>query len=184
MSRTRLVILDRDGVINRDRRDYVKTPDEWIPLPGAVEAIVKLSLSGFTIAVATNQSGIGRGFYSLDTLSDMHDKMIQLVEQEGGAISDIRYCPHRPDEQCNCRKPLPAMLQQIMQHFEVEDPSQVWMVGDSLRDLQAGEAAGTKLALVLTGNGKSTQRQLEIPGAPDGVEIFSSLKAFADHMSR
>ncbi|MGJ8525871.1 D-glycero-beta-D-manno-heptose-1,7-bisphosphate 7-phosphatase [Halomonadaceae bacterium LMG 33818] len=184
MSTTRLIILDRDGVINQDRRDYVKTPDEWVPLPGALEAIATLTRSGFTIAVATNQSGIGRGFYSLDTLSAMHDKMNQLVEQEGGLISDIRYCPHLPDDHCGCRKPLPRMLQQIMQHFEVEDPSQAWMVGDSLRDLQAGEAAGTRLALVLTGNGEATRERLEALDAPSRVEIFPSLQAFADHVSR
>ena len=152
---TKLIILDRDGVINYDSDDYIKTVDEWIPLPGSMEAIGKLTKAGYTIAVATNQSGIARGYFSEETLNKMHDKMIKLAAEHGGKFAHIAYCPHGPDDNCDCRKPLPGLIHQIEAalNFSAKD---CYMVGDSYRDLEAGMAADMKPVLVLTGKGERT----------------------------
>ncbi|MFC7369093.1 D-glycero-beta-D-manno-heptose 1,7-bisphosphate 7-phosphatase [Vreelandella zhaodongensis] len=152
----KLVILDRDGVINHDSDAYIKTLAEWIPYPSAISAIAKLTRSGFTVAVATNQSGIARGYYDEATLHGMHERLTALVEAEGGSIACIAYCPHGPDEQCQCRKPKPGLLLQIQQYLGMDSLTGSWMVGDSLRDLQAGEAVGCHTVLVKTGKGEKT----------------------------
>ena len=151
----KLIILDRDGVINYDSDDYIKTVDEWIPLPGSMEAIGKLTKAGYKIAVATNQSGISRGYFNVETLSAMHDKMIKLAAEHGGKFDFIAYCPHGPDDGCDCRKPLPGLIHQIETALGLS-AKDYYMVGDSLRDLEAGVAAGMKSVLVKTGKGERT----------------------------
>ena len=172
----KLVILDRDGVINYDSDNYIRTVDEWIELPGSAAAIAKLSKAGYKVAVATNQSGLGRGYFELHTLQKMHQKMIDAAAREGGNIDYIAYCPHQPNEQCQCRKPLPGMLQEILQHFP--QPSQkVWMVGDSLRDLESAWALDLPAALVRTGKG---QRSLDQGKISDNTPVFDDLAAFVN----
>ncbi|WP_394426115.1 D-glycero-beta-D-manno-heptose 1,7-bisphosphate 7-phosphatase [Vreelandella stevensii] len=152
----RLVILDRDGVINHDSDNYIKSLAEWVPYPASITAIARLSQAGFTVAVATNQSGIARGYYDEATLAAMHHHMSTLVEAEGGQIAHIAYCPHGPQDDCTCRKPLPGLLTQIQQALGLDHLGGSWMVGDSLRDLQAGEAVGCQSVLVKTGKGERT----------------------------
>lgn len=157
-ARNKLVVLDRDGVINYDSDDYVKTVDEWMPLPGAIDALGRLTHAGYQIAIATNQSGIARGFFSEETLNAMHEKLLILAKGVHAKIDFIAYCPHGPEDNCDCRKPLPGLLFQIEKALDVSVKG-CFMVGDSLRDIQAGQAAGMRGALVLTGKG---QRTLEI----------------------
>ncbi|WP_062267143.1 D-glycero-beta-D-manno-heptose 1,7-bisphosphate 7-phosphatase [Endozoicomonas arenosclerae] len=173
---SKLIILDRDGVINHDSDNYIRTVDEWIPLPGSAEAIARLSKAGYTIAVATNQSGLARGYFSEETLHAMHQKMQDLVSSEGGKIDCIKYCPHGPDDQCNCRKPLPGLIEQISETLGLPAESS-WMVGDSLRDLQAGQAMGCNVALVKTGKGVRTLNKGE---GLNGVPVFEDLAAFTN----
>ncbi|NVF13831.1 D-glycero-beta-D-manno-heptose 1,7-bisphosphate 7-phosphatase [Vreelandella maris] len=157
LSAEKLVILDRDGVINHDSDAYIKSLDEWVPYPSSIAAIGRLSHAGFTVVVATNQSGIARGYYDEATLQSMHDRLLALVEKEGGSIAHIAYCPHGPSDKCQCRKPLPGMLHQIQQQLGLASLAGSWMVGDSLRDLQAGEAVGCRTVLVRTGKGAKTE---------------------------
>lgn len=170
----KLLILDRDGVINFDSDDYVKSVDEWLPIPGSIEAIAELSKAGFTIAVATNQSGIARGYFSPETLHLMHSKMRYLVGEKGGHIDHIEYCPHGPDDQCDCRKPLPGMIHSILAQYPEAAPESVFVVGDSLRDLEAGLAAGCKPLLVRTGKGERTVTK---GGLPENLLICDDLKS-------
>jgi D-glycero-D-manno-heptose 1,7-bisphosphate phosphatase len=172
----KLVILDRDGTINHDRDDYVKSADEWLPLDGALEAIAKLNHTGYTVVVATNQSGIGRGLYGMAELNAMHEKMNRLLKQVGGRVDSIFFCPHDPTaESCNCRKPLPGLFEQIRDRYGA-DMTKVHSVGDTLRDLQAGAAVGCPTHLVRTG--KSAHR---VPShLPAGTVIHIDLMAFAD----
>lgn len=149
----KLIILDRDGVINQDRDDFVKSVDEWIPIEGSMDAIAFLTQAGYTIAVATNQSGIGRKYFTVQDLTEMHAKMHRLAVQAGGTIDGIWFCPHTAVDNCECRKPKPGMILDIIERFKA-DAAETWLVGDSLRDLQAIDAAGGKSALVLTGKGK------------------------------
>ncbi|MFY0991645.1 D-glycero-beta-D-manno-heptose 1,7-bisphosphate 7-phosphatase [Halomonas sp. C05BenzN] len=173
----KLVILDRDGVINQDSDAYVKSLDEWIPYPGAIEAIARLSRAGWQVAIATNQSGIARGYYDEQTLADMHARLRSLVAEAGGEISHIAWCPHGPDDGCDCRKPLPGLLVQIRNALGLDSLEGSWMVGDSLRDLQAGEPLGCRPALVRTGKG---ERTLAKGQGLAGVPVFDDLSAFVD----
>lgn len=175
-----LIILDRDGVINQDSDNYVRTVDEWIPLPGSIEAVAGLSKAGFTIAIATNQSGIGREYYTLATLDAMHLKMDKLVTEAGGKIDQIEFCPHVDADQCQCRKPQPGMLSRILQITGAQ-PANCWMVGDSLRDLQAAWPLKIKTALVRTGKGEKTQHHPELP---TDTPVFDDLAGFAQHLLR
>ncbi len=152
----KLIILDRDGVINQDSDAYIKSPDEWIPLPGSLEAIAKLNRAGYTVAVATNQSGLSRGYFDLKTLSAMHRKMEMLLSEHGGQIDAIFYCPHGPKDGCECRKPSPGMLQEIGERFQM-NLNKVFFVGDTISDMKAATAAGVKPVLVRTGKGKKTE---------------------------
>ena len=135
----KLLILDRDGVINFDSDAYIKSVEEWIPLPGSIEAIAQLSKAGWTVAVATNQSGIARGYYDVATLEAMHERLRSLVAGQGGELGLVVYCPHGPDEGCACRKPKPGMLQTIAAHYGA-DLAECWFVGDSLGDLKSAQA--------------------------------------------
>ena len=172
----RLIILDRDGVVNFDSPDYIKSPDEWVPIPGSLEAIARLHRHGFRIYVATNQAGIARGILTEADLDAIHEKMLSAVKSAGGHISGIQYCPHHPDEHCPCRKPAPGMLFQIQRTAGVSIKGRPY-VGDSLADIRAAEAAGCEPVLVLTGNGEDTARLQHHASA-----VFDDLHAFADHM--
>jgi D-glycero-D-manno-heptose 1,7-bisphosphate phosphatase len=154
-----LVILDRDGVINHESDEFIKTPDEWQPIEGSIEAIAQLSQAGFTVAIATNQSGIGRGLLSLETLQAIHEKLRSAVARAGGELGRIAFCPHLPDAGCDCRKPAPGMLLKLARHYGV-DIHGVPFVGDSVRDIQAAVAAGARPILVLSGNGANASQQL------------------------
>ncbi len=150
-----LIILDRDGVINEDADDYIKTPDEWIPIPGSLEAIAKLNQTGHQVVVATNQSGIARGLYDEKTLAAIHAKMQRMLAQVGGHLDGIFYCPHHPDDQCDCRKPKPGLMHQVASVLQT-DFSDALMVGDAERDIDCAHAAGCPAVLVLTGKGRRT----------------------------
>lgn len=149
----KLIILDRDGVINHDSTGYIKTPNEWIPIAGSLEAIAALNRAGYKVIVITNQSGIGRGYYSEADLAEIHKKMCQALAAVGGKIAKIYYCPHAPELDCNCRKPKTGMFEQVAHDFKV-DLKNVFYIGDKLQDFQAAEAAGCKFILVQTGYGK------------------------------
>ena len=174
----KLIILDRDGVINHDSDQYIKSPDEWAPLPGSIEAIAQLSQSGYRIAVATNQSGVGRGLFDMATLNAMHDKLHKLVQAAGGKIDAIFFCAHTNEDHCNCRKPKPGMFEQISTRYAT-DLTGVPCVGDSLRDLEAGTALGCTPYLVQTGKGKKTEAK---GGLPAGTQVFANLAAVVTHL--
>lgn len=173
----KLIILDRDGVINEDSDAFVKSVDEWIPLPGSIDAIARLSQAGWTVAVATNQSGLARGYFSEQTLQAMHQRLRDLVIEQGGRIDLIRHCPHGPDDGCDCRKPLSGLFQQIAEHYAVTLDG-VPTVGDSLRDLQAGAAMGCTPYLVRTGKGRMTEGK----NLPAGTRVFDDLAAVANYL--
>lgn len=151
----KLVILDRDGVINQDSANFIKNPNEWIAIPNSLEAIALLNQSGFRVALATNQSGVSRGLFDMATLNSIHDKMYRELASVGGRIDALFYCPHAADDHCDCRKPKTGMIEEIGKRFSVE-LNQVPAVGDALRDLQAFAAAGCQPILVLTGKGEET----------------------------
>ncbi|WP_122153407.1 D-glycero-beta-D-manno-heptose 1,7-bisphosphate 7-phosphatase [Paraburkholderia sp.] len=171
----KVVVLDRDGVINVDSDAFIKSPDEWVALPGSLEAIARLNQAGYRVAIATNQSGIGRGLFDMNALNAMHLKMHRMVALVGGRIDAVFFCPHTAEDHCECRKPKPGMLKMIAERFEA-DPKATPVVGDSLRDLQAGAALGFATHLVLTGKGRQT---LAAGGLPEGTKVHDDLRAFA-----
>ena len=158
----KLVILDRDGVINHDSATFIKSPEEWIPIPGSLEAIAMLNQSGYRVAVATNQSGIARGLFDMAALNAIHDKMHRALSQIGGRIDALFYCPHAADDHCDCRKPKTGMIEDISRRFSIE-LNHVYAVGDALRDMQAFANAGCKPILVRTGKGEETLSQGQLP---------------------
>ncbi|MCE8017252.1 D-glycero-beta-D-manno-heptose 1,7-bisphosphate 7-phosphatase [Halomonas sp. MCCC 1A17488] len=174
---SRLVILDRDGVINVDSDAYIKSLAEWIPYPTSIEAIARLTHAGWHVAIATNQSGIARGYYDEATLAAMHAELERQVTAAGGKIAHIAYCPHGPDDGCACRKPLPGLLEEIRAALGLESLAGSWMVGDSLRDLKAGEPLGCRPVLVRTGKGRRTEAKGE---GLDKTLVFDDLAAFVD----
>ena len=167
----KLAILDRDGVINFDSDQYIKSPLEWRPIPGSIEAIARLNQNGYRIAVATNQSGIGRGLFDMATLNAINDKMMELVFRQGGRIDALFFCPHTAAEDCACRKPKTGMLEEIAARFHTELKG-VPTIGDSLKDLQAAEAVGAQPILVLTGKGAQTKLE---GGMPKKTLVFDNL---------
>ncbi len=171
-----LVILDRDGVINEDSDNYIKSPEEWLPIPGSLAAIARLHRAGWRVIVATNQSGVARGLFNLDTLMRIHEKMYRAVSDAGGQIDAVFFCPHVPDDDCQCRKPRPGLLLDIASRLRI-DLSGVPAIGDSLRDLQAARAAGATPLLVRTGKGAST---LAHPGLDPAVPVFRDLAGAVD----
>jgi D-glycero-D-manno-heptose 1,7-bisphosphate phosphatase len=179
----KLIILDRDGTINEDRDDYVKSPEEWVPLPGALEAIARLNHAGWHAVLATNQSGLGRGLFDMAMLNAMHLRMNQMLAKHGGRIDAVFFCPHTPEDQCDCRKPLPGLMTLIGERYGV-DLQEVPLVGDSLRDLQAGAAAGCPTHLVLTGTGGQLDEQqlAALLAQVPGTEVHDDLGAFAEWM--
>ncbi len=171
----KLIILDRDGVINYDSDQFIKSTDEWIPIPGSLEAIARLNQAGYRVVVATNQSGIGRGLFDMPTLNAIHDKMHKCLAQVGGRIDAIFFCPHTNDAECACRKPKSGMIEEIATRYGIS-LKDVPAVGDSLRDLEAAARLGAQPYLVLTGKGSKTQAK---GGLPEGTLIFSDLAAVA-----
>jgi len=178
----KLVVLDRDGVINYDSAAFIKSPDEWQPIPGSLEAIARLNRAGFRVVVATNQSGIGRGLFDTAMLNEIHTKMHRAAAAAGARIEAVFFCPHTNRDNCTCRKPLHGMMEDIIARYDIVDPAAVPMVGDSLRDLQAGASAGFEPHLVKTGKGEKT---LAAGGLPDGTQIHDDLREFAfDFLAR
>ena len=181
----KLVILDRDGTINSDSDDFVKTPEEWLPLPGALDAIARLNHAGWHVVIASNQSGLGRGLFDVTSLNAIHAKMHKMLAAVGGRVDAVFYCPHSPEESCSCRKPLPGLFEQIGARLGVPLKG-VPTAGDSLRDLQAGAAAGCEPHLVLTGKSaqyaavQSGQGAAQPEGLPAGTIVHADLPAFAD----
>lgn len=174
----KLIIIDRDGVINEDSDAYIKSPDEWIPVPGSLEAIARLKRAGYTVAVATNQSGLSRGYFDLTTLSLIHRKMDAQLAEQGGNVDAIFYCPHGPKDGCKCRKPLPGLLNDISERFQtkLED---VFFIGDTISDIKAAVAAQAKPVLVKTGKGQNTLKLLREHGLSN-VPVYKNLAKVVD----
>ncbi len=181
----KLIIFDRDGTLNHDRDDYVTTVEEWVPIPGALEAVAALTQAGWHAVVATNQSGLGRGLFDMATLNAMHIKLNQKLAEVGGRIDAVFFCPHVPSDECACRKPMPGLMQQIGERYSV-DLKAVPAVGDSLRDLQAAEAAGCEPHLVRTGKAETLDDdQLSaILAKVPGTTVHEDLSAFAEFVIR
>jgi D-glycero-D-manno-heptose 1,7-bisphosphate phosphatase len=175
---TRLVILDRDGVINLDSDSYIKSVDEWIPVPGSIAAIARLSIAGCQIAVATNQSGLARGYFDSVTLANMHSLMCDLVEEQGGTINAVVYCPHGPDEGCRCRKPAPGLLERISEELQISVEG-AWYVGDSQKDIELAVAMKCVPILVRSGKGMQTETQMRKAQTLPRL-VFDDLAAAAD----
>ena len=175
------IILDRDGVINYDSDEYIKSPDEWHPIPGSLEAIAQLNRVGFRVLVATNQSGVARGYYDLEMLQLIHEKFLRELASVGGYIDEIFFCPHHPDEGCDCRKPKPGMIQQMLQKYSF-NLQQTFFIGDSYSDIEMARSVGCKPILVLTGKGQKTleyhadklSHVLSFPNLTQAVEYIVS----------
>ena len=161
----RMIILNRDGVINQDSVDYIKNADEWVPIPGSLEAIKRLKKAGYLVTVATNQSGIARGLFSEDDLRTIHDKMHKLLATRGVDIDGVYYCPHGPQENCICRKPKPGLLVQIAQKYNI-DLSETPFVGDNIADIKAAQMVNAKPVLLRTGKGEHVMQNY-----PEAVNI-------------
>jgi D-glycero-D-manno-heptose 1,7-bisphosphate phosphatase len=170
----KLIILDRDGVINYDSDQFIKSPEEWKPLPGSLEAIARLCQAGYRVVVATNQSGVGRGLFDMPTLNAIHEKMHKACAQAGGRIDAVFFCPHAADAGCSCRKPKSGMMEEIAERYSMPLDG-VPAVGDSLRDLESSARLGAQPILVLTGKGKKTQAK---GGLPFGTVVYPDLAAF------
>ena len=174
----KLIILDRDGVINFDSDQFIKNPEEWKPIPGSLEAIARLNQAGYRVVVATNQSGVGRGLFDMPTLNAIHDKMHKACALAGARIDAVFFCPHTADSHCHCRKPKAGMLEEIAARYNT-GLAGVPAVGDSLRDLQPAAAMGAQPYLVLTGKGTRTQAA---GGLPEGTQIFPDLAALVSEL--
>lgn len=181
MTPIKLVILDRDGTINHDSLEYIKSPDEWMAMPGALDAIARLNHGGWHVVVASNQSGLGRGLFEVSDLNDIHAKMHQQLALLGGRIDAVFYCPHTPDDGCQCRKPAAGLFEQISDRYGL-DLKGVPVVGDSVRDLVAGAAVGCEPHLVLTGKGVSHRGRKLPESFPPDTHIHADLAAFADYL--
>ncbi|HIV72087.1 MAG TPA: D-glycero-beta-D-manno-heptose 1,7-bisphosphate 7-phosphatase [Candidatus Aquabacterium excrementipullorum] len=179
----KLVILDRDGTINHERDDYIKSPEEWVPLPGAIEAIARLNHAGWHVVVATNQSGIGRGLFDMAAMNAMHAKMHQMLARHGGRVDAVFFCPHTPEDQCTCRKPQPGLFKMIGERFNVS-LDEVPMVGDLPRDVLAAQSVGCEPHLVRTGQAASmTDVELvDLRRQVPDLTIHPDLSAFADFL--
>ncbi len=174
----KVIVLDRDGVINEDSPNFIKSPAEWMAIPGSLDAIARLYRAGYLIVVATNQSGVGRGLFTIDTLWDIHKKMLAEVAAAGGYIQKIFFCLHTPEDNCLCRKPKPGLLYQVAEVFACRF-EQMIMIGDSARDLEAAEAVGASRILVRTGKGKLTEAEL---AEDDNLVVVDDLAAAADYL--
>lgn len=176
----KLIILDRDGVINEDSDDYIKRPEEWIPIAGSLDAIARLNHAGYAVAIASNQSGIARGYFSMESLAAMSVKMSDMLAQYGGRIDAMVFCPHGPKDGCDCRKPKPGMLIEIGNRFRTS-LGNVLFVGDNINDIKAAQAAGVKPVLVRTGKGKQTVATLAENNFQD-VVVYDDLAKVVDSL--
>lgn len=174
----KMIILDRDGVINHDSPAFIKSPAEWIPIPGSLEAIARLNQAGYRVVIASNQSGIARELFDISTLNAIHHKLHTSAQQVGATIDAIFFCPHAAIDNCDCRKPKPGMFDEISKRFKVSLKG-VPTVGDSLRDLQAGFISGCTPFLVLTGKGQKTA---DTGGLPPGTRVFPDLAAMVHEL--
>ncbi|WP_296491164.1 D-glycero-beta-D-manno-heptose 1,7-bisphosphate 7-phosphatase [Rhodoferax sp.] len=181
MTPFKLVILDRDGTINEDSDDFIKSADEWKPLPGALDAIARLNHAGWHVVVVSNQSGLGRGLFEVSDLNAIHAKMHQMLAAVGGRIDAVFYCPHAPDEACHCRKPASGLFEQIADRYGL-DLKNVPVVGDSARDAIAGVAAGCEPHLVLTGKGAVYKGRALPEAFPQHTQVHNNLSAFVDFL--
>ena len=167
-----LIILDRDGVINQDSDEFIKSPAEWEPIEGSLEAIARLNYAGYRVVVITNQSGVARGLLDVETLNRIHSKMRRMLAQVGGRIEAILFCPHAPEDNCHCRKPLDGAFTELAHRLRIKLEN-VPAIGDSIRDLQAAQSVGARPILVKTGKGQQTLKD----GIPEGVEVYDNLDA-------
>lgn len=174
----KLVILDRDGVINEDSDAYIKSPDEWVPIPGSLDAIAQLNRADYRVVVASNQSGVARGLFDLTTLNRINNKMCQAVINSGGSLDAVFFCPHAPDDGCDCRKPRPGLLEDIARRLQT-DLTSVPVIGDSLRDLEAALAVGAQPILVRTGKGALTEARLD---SHSGIPVFDDLQQAVQYL--
>ena len=174
----KLVILDRDGVINHDSDEYIKSPEEWVPIPGSLEAIARLHRQGYKVVVATNQSGVGRGLFDMNMLGRIHAKMLDAVRAKGGEIDAIFFCPHKPEDECHCRKPQPGLFQEITERLKV-NMNGVYSIGDSERDVVVSRLVSARPVLVRTGKGRRTLKKSK---ALADIPVFDDLAAFTDHL--
>lgn len=177
----KLIVLDRDGVINHESPDFIKSPDEWQPIKGSLEAIAQLSQAGYDVVIITNQSGVGRGLLNADMLGQIHVRMIDYIQQLGGTIQSILFCPHHPDDGCDCRKPKTGLYEDLANRLKISFDG-VYSIGDSARDLQAAQAAGATPVLVRTGNGRKTQQAInegQYEALAD-VAVYPDLAKFVD----
>jgi D-glycero-D-manno-heptose 1,7-bisphosphate phosphatase len=172
------IILDRDGVINYDSDKYIKSPDEWIPIPGSLEAVAYLNRAGFRVLIATNQSGIARGYYDVDTLDQIHEKLISELAAVGGYIEEIFFCPHHPDDHCQCRKPKPGLFHRMQEKYPIQF-SETFFIGDSYVDIQVARTVGCRPILVRSGNG---QRVIETHSDISSIPNFANLADAAEYV--
>lgn len=179
----KFIILDRDGVINEDSDEFIKTPDEWQPIPGSIEAISRLYKAGYLIYVLSNQSGIARNLFSMNTLEQIHEKMRKTVKQAGGDIAGIYFCPHGPDDNCDCRKPLAGLYEQLAADLQtpLQSYTSIISVGDSIRDLQAAKTAGATPVLVLTGKGLKSKESLMMDGSEPKLQDLAVYESLSDY---
>jgi D-glycero-D-manno-heptose 1,7-bisphosphate phosphatase len=173
-----LIILDRDGVINEDSDDYIKSPDEWVPIPGSLEAIARLTQNGYQVVIVTNQSGIGRKLFTIETLNAIHMKMNTHLAQYGGVIDAIFFCPHLPRDNCSCRKPKPGLYNDVSERLRTP-LNKVYCVGDKMTDIKAIQSAGGKPVLVCTGKG---QEEIDQGLVPEGILVYDDLGSFVNEI--
>lgn len=175
------IILDRDGVINYDSDQYIKSPDEWHPIPGSLEAIARLNRHGFRVLVATNQSGVARGLYDIEILDQIHEKLVRELAAVGGYIEEIFFCPHHPEDKCICRKPQPGLIHQIQAKYPV-NPIGTFFIGDSYADMEAARSAGCMPLLVLTGNGRRTlEKYPTYASIPNFIDLAEAVEYVITH---
>ncbi len=171
----KIIILDRDGIINYESVEYIKAPEEWHAIPGSLEAIAQLNRAGYQVLVATNQSGIGRRYYDVITLDRIHEKMLDELAKVGGYIDEIFFCPHLPTDNCDCRKPKPGLLYQLRDKYQI-NLADVFFIGDKLSDVQAAKTAGCKPLLVLTAHSKINRENEELEGVPCFVSLAEAVR--------
>ena len=175
----KLIVLDRDGTLSQEPEEFIRSPEEWVPIPGALEAVARLNQGGWRVVVATNQSGLGRGLFDIATLNAVHARMHKLLAAAGGRIDGVFFCPHAPEDACECRKPAPGLFHQIARRLGVS-PTHTVAIGDSVRDAQAAVAAGCEAHLVLTGQFAGLSPEVLPSGCPPGVQVHADLAAAVD----
>lgn len=181
LEQIKAVLLDRDGVINFDSPDYILSPQDWRPVPGSLEAIARLNRAGIAVAICSNQSALGRGMIDQPTFEAIHAKMMQAIEEKGGEISHIAYCPHAPDDTCRCRKPLPGLLEQTLAALGIK-ANEALMIGDSARDVQAAHAIGMPVWLVQSGYGDADAILKKSRALVPDTRVFDDLAAAVDSL--